>query len=298
MLKWSIPIEKILVAMTHRFVRRTRKGLFSTGIVVFLVAAGLGPGPSYPETDSKPLSSGGIPIAPSFDSIPSTPEGDRIRLGYNLIVNTQTYANAFVGNSLSCANCHLDAGRKIGAGTFVGVPYAYPRYRPRAGRRTSLPERINECFERSLNGRSLPPDSPEMPAIQAYMAWLSRDVPPSADLSWLGFSSLFLRGKPDKQNGRRIHMRLCAGCHGVDGHGTMVAPPLWGPRSFNIASGLARVSKAAAFIKANTPFTQPGVLSEAEAYDVAAFMNGHSRPDYAPKAFDWPEGGKPADSPY
>jgi thiosulfate dehydrogenase len=72
----------------------------------------------------------------------------------------------------------------------------------------------------------------------------------------------------------------------------------WGPRSFNVASGLAWVSKAAAFIKGNIPFTRPGVLSEAEAYDGAAFMNSHSRPDYTPRAFDWSKGGKPVDSPY
>jgi thiosulfate dehydrogenase len=78
----------------------------------------------------------------------------------------------------------------------------------------------------------------------------------------------------------------------------MMAPPLWGPRSFNIASGLARLSKAAAFIKATMPFTQPGILSDTEAYDVAAFMNSHPRPDYALKALDYPKGGKPVDSPY
>ncbi len=75
-------------------------------------------------------------------------------------------------------------------------------------------------------------------------------------------------------------------------------PPLWGPRSFNIASGLARLSKAAGFIKATMPYTRPGTLNDADAYDVAAFVNSHTRPDYAGKALDWPKGGKPADSTY
>lgn len=283
----------------HCFVRRTHKGLFFfTGIVVFLAVEGLGLGPSYPETDSKSLSSGGMPIPPSFDSIPSTAEGERIRLGYNLIVNTPRNAKAFVGNALSCANCHLDAGRKVGAGTYVGVPNAYPQYRARAGKEISLEERINECFERSLNGKALPIPSPEMKAIQAYMSWLSQDVPPSADLSWLGFPVMTMTRKPDKHHGQRVFAESCAGCHGPNGQGTMVAPPLWGPRSFNIASGLARLSKAAGFIKATMPYTRPGTLGDVEAYDVAAFVNSHSRPDYALKGFDWPKGGKPADSPY
>lgn len=119
----------------------------------------------YPESGAALSIPTGIPSIPSFESIPSTPEGDRIRLGYHLIVNTRTYAKAFVGNDLSCANCHLDAGRKVGAGTYAGVPYAYPQYRARAGKEISLEERVNECFERSLNGKALPSHSPEMKAI-------------------------------------------------------------------------------------------------------------------------------------
>ncbi|MDH5699058.1 MAG: c-type cytochrome [Nitrospirota bacterium] len=290
-------LRKSWHVITNHVIQRTRTFICCMGILV-CGAVGLWPEPTYSGTDGTPLSSGVMPAIPSLDSIPSTSEGDRIRLGYNLVVNTQTYAKAFVGNALTCTNCHLDAGRKVGAGTYVGVPYAYPQYKARVGKEISLEERINECFERSLNGKALPPHSPEMDAIQAYMSWLSQDVPPSANLSWLGFPLMNMTRKPDRQNGQRVFTGSCTGCHGSDGHGTMVAPPLWGPQSFNIASGLARVSKAAAFIKGNMPLSQPGVLSDVEAYDVAAFMNSHSRPDYALKAFDWPKGDKPVDSPY
>ncbi|MDH5574988.1 MAG: c-type cytochrome [Nitrospirota bacterium] len=283
--------------ITNPVIYRTRTFLFALAILM-CGTVWLGPEPSYSGTDGMPLSSGVMPAIPSLDSIPPTPEGDRIRLGYNLIVNTQHYATEFVGNVLSCSNCHLDAGRKVGAGTYVGVPYAYPQYKARVGKEISLEERINECFERSLNGKALPPHSPEMDAIQAYLSWLSQDVPPSANLSWLGFPLMTMTRKPDKLNGQRVFADSCAGCHGPNGQGTMVAPPLWGPRSFNIASGLARLSKAAGFIKVTMPYTRPGTLTDADAYDVAGFMNSHSRPDYALKAFDWPKGGKPADSPY
>jgi thiosulfate dehydrogenase len=271
------------------------------GVVMALLLYGLTgiwPGPSHSRPAATPATHLSHPPIPSFDAIPSTPDGEKVRFGHHLIVNTRELAKPFVGNDLSCSNCHLDAGRKIGAGTFVGVTHAYPRYRPRVGDVSSLEERIDECFERSLNGRALPADSPEMAALLAYMAWLSQDVPPAGTISWLGFPSLTPTRQPDTRNGQRLHMHLCAGCHGIDGHGTMVAPPLWGPRSYNIGSGMARMGKAAAFIQANMPFTRPGLLSDDEAYDVAAFMNSQLRPDYPPKAHDWPKGDKPDDIPY
>ncbi|MDH5563297.1 MAG: c-type cytochrome [Nitrospirota bacterium] len=283
--------------MTNSVTHRKPALILYMGMLVHWAVC-LGPAPSYSGTDDTPISSVLMPAIPALDSIPSTPEGDRIRLGHNLIVTTQAYAKTFVGNALTCTNCHLDAGRKVGAGTYVGVIYAYPRYKARVAREISLEERINECFERSMNGKPLPEGSQEMTAIHAYMSWLSQEVSPSADLFWLGFPTLPLKERPDQHNGERLFQGTCATCHGADGHGTSVAPPLWGPQSFNIGSGLARVSKAAAFIKANMPITQPGILNESDAYDVAAFMNSHSRPDYAQKALDYPRGGKPADSPY
>jgi len=39
-------------------------------------------------------------------------------------------------------------------------------------------------------------------------------------------------------------------------------------------------------------------LSDDEAFDVASYVNSQPRPDFPAKKFDWPEGGKPADSPY
>ena len=79
----------------------------------------------------------------------------------------------------------------------------------------------------------------------------------------------------------------------------MAAPPLWGPRSYNIGAEMARVSVAAAFIKANMPrgwgWT---VTDDDEAIDVAAYINVQPRPDFPDKIHDWPKGNKPADVPY
>jgi thiosulfate dehydrogenase len=78
----------------------------------------------------------------------------------------------------------------------------------------------------------------------------------------------------------------------------MAAPPVWGPKSYNIAADMARVSVAAAFIKSNMPRTWGWSLSDDDAYDVAAYINSQPRPDFRGKANDWPKGGKPADAPY
>jgi len=41
----------------------------------------------------------------------------------------------------------------------------------------SLQERVNDCFQRSMNGKALAYDSKEMNAILMYMQWLSRGIP-------------------------------------------------------------------------------------------------------------------------
>ncbi len=230
----SINIRKTLTVIINHVIQRTRTFICCMGILV-CGAVWLGPGPSYPGTDGTPLSSGVMPAMPSLDSIPSTPEGDSIRLGYNLTVNTQTYAKTFVGNALSCTNCHLDAGRKVGAGTYVGVLYAYPQYKARVGKEISLGDRINECFERSLNGKALPPHSPETEAIPAYMSCLSQNVLPSADLSWLKFSLMTMTRKPESnmditcsQTLARVVMALTAKApwwlHRSGGPGLLILP--------------------------------------------------------------------------
>jgi len=244
---------------------------------------------------------GGIAIEfapPSPETIPGTQLGEQIRLGYQIVVNTQEYANSYVGNRLNCTNCHLDAGLNPNAASFVGLAAVYPEYRPRNARVNTLADRVNECFERSLNGRALPPDSSKLQAVVAYITWLSRGVPSGATIPWRGLQRIASRRPLDSANGKNLFANKCAFCHGSDGQGTMAAPPVWGPQSYNIAAGMARVTVAAAFIKSNMPRGWGWSLSDDDAYDVAAYINSHPRPDFPGKAHDWPKGGKPADSPY
>jgi cytochrome c len=99
---------------------------------------------------------------PSLETIPPGRRGEQIRMGYEIVVQRQQYAKRYVGNKLSCTNCHLDAGLNPNAAPFVGLSVLYPEYRVRVDRQMSLADRINECFERSLNGKALPPESSKL----------------------------------------------------------------------------------------------------------------------------------------
>jgi len=44
----------------------------------------------------------------------------------------------------------------------------FPEYRSRNGKINALQDRINDCFERSMNGKALPYDSEEMRGILTY----------------------------------------------------------------------------------------------------------------------------------
>jgi thiosulfate dehydrogenase len=237
-------------------------------------------------------------------ALPEGPLGDAIAAGQRILAHTPESVPAYSGNALNCTSCHLDGGRTPWAAPWVGIWGVFPEYRSRSAKVISLQDRINDCFERSLNGRALPLAGPQMTAILAYMQWLSREVPTGHSVAGRGFLRLKNTQAADSARGAQIYAQKCSLCHGVDGQGTsapsgqMLYPPLWGPKAFNIGAGMARLNTAAAFVKANMPFGQGGTLTDQEAYDVAEFFTRQPRPDFAGKFEDWRKGGKPEDARY
>ena len=235
---------------------------------------------------------------------PDGPVGEAIAFGRRILARTPANAPAYSGNALNCTSCHLDGGRTPWAAPWVGIWGVFPEYRSRNAKVNALQDRINDCFERSLNGRPLPLDSREMIGILAYMQWLSREVPTGKSVSGRGFLRIKGTQAPDPVRGARIYAQKCALCHGNKGQGTFNAsgetiyPPLWGPTSFNIGAGMARLNTAAAFVKASMPLGQGGSLTDQEAFDVAVFFTRQPRPDFTGKHEDWPRGGKPDDARY
>lgn len=239
-----------------------------------------------------------VPLRPPNDSeIPAGALGASIRRGHALLAATRDSLPAFAVSRLRCVSCHLDDGRRAHASPFVGVYARYPTYNARSGKAYTIEDRINDCFRRSLNGRALPVGSADMRDVVVYFAWLSRGVPVGAAVEGQGLVKLTpLAG--DTTRGRAIFGAQCARCHGADGEGTAVAPPLWGRNSFNIGAGMSRLRTAAAFIRFNMPFDRPGSLDDQQSFDVASFVISHPRPDFAGKENDWPNGDAPPDVAY
>ena len=241
---------------------------------------------------------------PAETSIPGGPLGDSIKLGRDVVLNTQVNAKAYVGNGLNCTSCHLNGGTVAGAAPFVGLWGVFPEYRSRTARVNSMQDRINDCFLRSMNGKALPMDSPEMLGVLSYIWWLSQGVPTGMNSSGRGFISITSPAAPDAKHGKEIYAQKCAACHGADGagiskpEGGYIFPPLWGDASFNIGAGMARLNNAAAFVKHNMPLGQGDTLTDQEAFDVAAYFTMQPRPDFADAAKDWPKGDKPKDARY
>nr|WP_049753018.1 c-type cytochrome [Psychromonas ingrahamii] len=88
---------------------------------------------------------------------------------------------------------------------------------------------------------------------------------------------------PSIERGEIVYNTTCASCHGANGegikaNGVQSFPPLWGKDSFNWGAGMHRVNTAAFFIYENMPLGKSIQIAKQQAWDVAAFMNSHERP--------------------
>lgn len=223
---------------------------------------------------------------PGLDEIPDDEFGDMVRDGMKAFMKPAIYARDYVGNSLSCANCHLDGGRRAGAAPMWAAYPVYPKYRGKNKQVNTMEMRVQGCFRYSMNGAPPPADSDLMKSYMAYFSWLAQGAPIGAKLEGAGFYALpDPEEKPDFARGETVYAEWCAACHGDDGEGQKqsngagwVFPPLWGPESYNWGAGMHKPSAAAAFIRKNMPYGLQNVLSEQEAWDVAVYINSHERP--------------------
>ena len=239
---------------------------------------------------------------PDPDALPDNIYGRTVRRGRNLIART---------SSLTGPDAADPAMR------FAGIWGVFPQSIGRENEVRTLEERVNGCMERSMNGRPLPVEGPEMKAILTYIRYISG---PAQRVG----QSVHGRASPplplpnraaDLARGQQVYAETCAVCHGADGQGQRLDPaqaaetgrryqfpPLWGPDSYNDGAGMARTITAARFVHANMPlgttFEAPAIPAE-DAYDVMAFVNSQPRPHKAGLERDYPDRSKkPVDAAY
>jgi thiosulfate dehydrogenase len=95
----------------------------------------------------------------------------------------------------------------------------------REGKVGTLPERINGCLTRSLNGKPMPEGSAQMTAIIAYLRFLSLGSKVGTPISTRGPGPIQTMSRAaDPRRGQDIYSAQCAACHGSDGQGQRVAP--------------------------------------------------------------------------
>lgn len=208
-----------------------------------------------------------------------------VQLGRDVFEDPRKYAAAYVGNDLHCSSCHLNAGRQVGSAPMWAAYVSYPAYRAKNHHVNTFAERLQGCFQYSMNGRAPPLGDPVLVALESYAFWLARGAPVDPNIPGRGYVQ---PGKPalapDSARGAALYERKCAQCHGPTGAGQhadaghVLFPALWGANSYNWGAGMANVPNAAAFIKSNMPFSQGNTLSDQEAWDVAWYVDSRERP--------------------
>ncbi len=256
-------------------------------------------------------------IAPSLysDNLTKGEQRKMIIYGEDLIANTSIYLGPHgsvkqISNGMNCQNCHLDAGKRAWGNNYGAVASTYPKFRERSGTTENIYKRVNDCFERSLNGKALDTSGYEMKSIKAYIKWLGENVKKGEKPKGSGIIDLpFLERAANPVMGKIVYNQKCQSCHQENGQGLIhpnnlsyTYPPLWGDNSYNTGAGLFRMSRFAGYVKDNMPFNQSShqapVLTNEEAWDVAAFVNSQPRPK-ADLSKDWPNASaKPYDHPF
>jgi cytochrome c553 len=189
----------------------------------------------------------------------------------------------------ACAQCHGPDGDGIGA-SFPGISGQQASYLLsqlkawRAGTRTNDPlglmkvtaDRLTDAEVNALVAYySARPSAPPTPAQNAQA--------PVAGNAAIAEGDVYSGAAP-YQRGAQVYAAKCALCQGDDGTGVtqvdgrILCPPLWDAESYNWGAGKHKIDTAAAFIRANISLGLGGSLSDQEAWDVAAFVNSHERP--------------------
>ena len=186
-------------------------------------------------------------VPPDDNDIPNDEFGAQVRLGQAIFLHTRENAAPYVGNSLRCASCHLDAGRLPNSAPMWGAYVTYPQYRAKTGHVNMFQERMQGCFRYSMNGKAPPLGDPVLVPVESYAYFLAKGAPTGVKLAGQGYPKLPPpKLAMDYSRGQDVYQANCALCHGNDGQGqsprgTVVFPPLWGPNAYNWGAGMSDI---------------------------------------------------------
>ena len=98
--------------------------------------------------------------APDVNSLTDAKQNEQVEYGKDMIAHTAKYLGPNgrvlkIINGMNCQNCHLQAGTAVFANNYGSVASLYPKFRARSGLTENIYKRVNDCFERSLNGKAI-----------------------------------------------------------------------------------------------------------------------------------------------
>lgn len=120
-------------------------------------------------------------IPQDIGTITDAKQKEQVEYGKELIAYTSKYFGPKgsvqqITNGLNCQNCHMQAGKAIFANNYGSVASLFPKFRARSGVVETEYKRVNDCFERSLNGKAIDTAGKEMQAIVAYINFIGSNV--------------------------------------------------------------------------------------------------------------------------
>lgn len=121
----------------------------------------------------------------------------------------QSWSTVEGGAGRSCQSCH---GGGLIPNTLKQAGASFPKFDPNAKQVITLSSRINICREKNQKASSWADDATEMSAMVAYLRWLSRGLPATADGKGPN-ASVFNRGATFYQTKLGLLQLSCAQCH-------------------------------------------------------------------------------------
>ena len=155
-------------------------------------------------------------------------------------------AMRYSGSRLACSSCHLGSGVDPGMLSLLESADLYPRYSGRDGGERDLFDRINGCMERSMNGRTMPRNSPELIAMVNYVESLGdRFKAMGTSLRQATDPAAFVR--PERAvnftAGEQVFKERCAICHSADGLGLRASADAAGRLRLPAALGTGQLQR-------------------------------------------------------